>query len=150
MSKSGPGVLGWLTSCTVSSCEEPPLGPLTGVLTPGSRFAASSPSVSEGACDEGSDGSGCGEGVALCTFIKGGSRSLLPDDSGIAGLFRAGGGDFSRGDTGHLGVSLDLSAATEGFCGCGARCPGSFPDGGGKVGVLVADICCRGADVGGR
>lgn len=50
---------------------------------------------------------------------------------------------MSRGDTGHRGVSLDDSDVNEGFCGTGARRMRSEADGGGSVGVVADDNCCR-------
>lgn len=116
--------------------------------------SASSVSVSEAACDDVSEASGCGDGVALCKLITGGSRSFLAGGGGPkAGLLSCGGGDLRRGETGHRGESLELrSVVDEGFRGCDeSRVRGaSVPDGGGNVGVVAVDICCccRGADVG--
>jgi hypothetical protein len=73
--------------------------------------------------------------------MTGGSFSRTP---GTAGLLRAGGGDLSRGDTGHLGLSLDVSEMTEGFCGTGARMVDSDREGGGSDGVVAVEIWCRG------
>ncbi len=61
----------------------------------------------------------------------------------IAGLLRWGGGDFSRGDTGHRGASLDVSDVMDSFCGTGAEIAGS-ERGGGNVGVVAEESCCRG------
>ena len=77
MSRLGPGVLGWLTSWTVSSEDDIPLGPGAGVLMPEGSWAYSSLSVSDGACDEGSGGRGWGEGVDRCMLITGVSGSCL-------------------------------------------------------------------------
>lgn len=100
---------------------------------------ASSPSVSEATCEEDSEASGCGDGDALCRLITGGSRSFLVGGGGKAGLLSWGGGDLRRGETGHRGESLEvLSVADTGLCGCDSR--DSEPDGGGRVGVVAADI----------
>lgn len=77
ISRLGPGVLGWLTSWTVSSDDDVPLGPGAGVLIPEGSWAYSSPSVSDGACDEGSDERGWGEGVDRWMLITGVSGSCL-------------------------------------------------------------------------
>jgi len=50
-----------------------------------------------------------------------------------------GGGDLRRGETGHLGESLDVSVIRDGFCGIGARMIGPLLEGGGSVGVLAVD-----------
>lgn len=63
---------------------------------------------------------------------------------GTAGLFRYGGGDFSRGDTGHRGDSLEVSDMIDGFCGTGADSTGSERVGGCSAGVVAEERCCRG------
>lgn len=77
--------------------------------------------------------------------MAGVSGSFLRDDEpATVGRPIIGGGDFSRGDTGHLGVSLANSDTTEGFCGTGARSTGCELEGGGNDGVVAEESCCRG------
>ncbi len=105
LSRPGRGVFGWLTSCTVSRVDEPLLGPRFGVLIPDDRYDSST-STSDADCEFGST---CGEGVARCTLIAGGSESFLRADEAAVGLPKDGGGDFSRGEMGHRGASLEVS-----------------------------------------
>lgn len=77
-------------------------------------------------------------------MIDGGSLSFLRDVGGTAGLFRYGGGDFSRGDTGHRGDSLEVSDMIDGFCGAGVDGAGSGREGGCSAGVVAEESCCRG------
>lgn len=136
-SKPGRGVFGWLTSCTVSRVDEPLLGPRPGVLIPDDRYDSST-SISVVDCELGST---CGEGVARCTLITGGSGSLLRADEAAVGLPKVGGGDFSRGEIGHRGASLEVSRLVDDFCGTGVRRIVSVADGGGKLGIEVAESC---------
>lgn len=53
-----------------------------------------------------------------------------------------GGGDLSRGGTGHRGASFEDSVMKEDFCGMGARTMVSGVEGGGSVGVVAAVNCC--------
>lgn len=65
--------------------------------------------------------------------MTGGSGSFLRAKEAAVGLPKVGGGDFKRGEMGHLGVSRDVSwVADDGdgagdgnnnddFCGTGAR-----------------------------
>ena len=115
-----------------------PLGPGAGVLIPDDSWAYSSPSVSDGASDEGSDERGWGEGVDRWMLITGVSGSCLRNSwgGGKAGLMSegGGGGDLRRGEMGHRGEVLEDSTA--GFRGCGAPCDGSKV--GGSTGVVTA------------
>ncbi|KAI1148016.1 hypothetical protein F4825DRAFT_116722 [Nemania diffusa] len=87
-------------------------------------------------------GSTCGDGVARCTLITGDSKSFLRADEAAVGLPKEGGGDFNRGEMGHRGASLEVSWTTDAnFCGTGARRTASVPDGGGKLGIVVAESC---------
>lgn len=52
-------------------------------------------------------------------------------------MCRIGGGDRNLGETGHLGVSLRVSDAAEGFCGPAALA--RLSDGAGSTGVVAAD-----------
>jgi len=109
-------------------------GPRLGVLMPDERWGSSA-SMSDADCEFDST---CGEGVARCTLITGGSGSFLRAAEAAVGRVKLGGGDLSRGEIGHLGASLDASLATDGFCGTGARrVVASVPDGGGKLGIVV-------------
>lgn len=114
---------------------------------PDGRYAASSPSVSDTTFDDESEGCRCGAGIGICPLVMGASRSLR-SGGWVAGLFKAGGGDFKRGDTGQRGEPPEISTVKADFCGCGVRNTVSDDEGGGNVGVVAADICCRGADVG--
>lgn len=67
------------------------------------------------------------------------SESILRADEAAVGLPKLGGGDFSRGEMGHRGVSLDVSWATEDFCGTGARGLDSVSEGGGRLGITVEE-----------
>ncbi|KAK5632235.1 hypothetical protein RRF57_007949 [Xylaria bambusicola] len=77
--------------------------------------------------------------------MAGGSESFLRADEAAVGLPKVGGGDLSRGEIGHRGASLEISwIAGVDFCGTGARSAVSVPDGGGKLGIVAAEICCLG------
>ncbi|KAI0473289.1 hypothetical protein GGR56DRAFT_654053 [Xylariaceae sp. FL0804] len=143
-SASRPGVFGWLTSCTVSRVADAPvdplLGPRVGVLMPGA-WRWSSASLSDAGCVV--VGSGLGDGVARWTLMTGGSCSCWRVEGPGVVRARLGGGDFSRGDMGHRGASLDVSEATRGFCGTGDRSTGPELDGVGSTGVAAGEFCCR-------
>lgn len=98
-SVEGLGEFGRLTSWTVSKA------PRAGVRRPDCS-CESSVSLPDVVCCE-SD-AGCGEGTGRGTLIDGTSCSLRRA-AGAVGLL-SGGGDFSRGETGHRGLSL-VSAA---------------------------------------
>lgn len=59
--------------------------------------------------------------------MTGGSGSFLRANEAAVGLPKVGGGDFNRGEMGHLGVSRDVSWMaddnddSDDFCGTGAR-----------------------------
>lgn len=99
-----------LTSWTVSRVEVLPPPPRAGVLTPPPAEWASSPSVSD--CRSGG-GSG---GVGRWRLIRGGSGSGLRGRP-MLGLWRMGGGERRRGETGHLGDSRRCSIAVGDFIG---------------------------------
>jgi len=131
-SKPWFGEASGLASWTVSRVDGLAPGPRAGVLIPDGRCCESSDSKS--VCSSGE--ASCGEGVDRWTLMTGVSCSPLRG-GGRTGLWRMGGGDRNRGETGHRGVPLSVSVVPEGFCGPAALVRLSV--GAGRMGVVAAD-----------
>lgn len=132
------GVLGTLISWTVSSVELAPPYPLAGDLVPDTGVTSStSASLVAGLLSSGS--AGCSDRW-VAALIEGTFCSVLRGERTFGLL--TGGGDLSRGETGHRGGSLG-SAVVDGFWGVGALMVES--DGVGfRVGVVDVERarCC--------
>lgn len=125
-SLDGLGEFGRLTSCTVSRALR------AGVLVP-EGTAESSVSLPEVVSKgSGAESAGFSDGEALGTLTAGSASCSFQRPAAPAALF-SGGGDLRRGETGHLGLSLDSDAT--GFRGVGAWIGGS--ELGGSEGVEV-------------